>query len=244
MYRRVSRSLAFAASIILTASAHAQTASTGGAAGAQGQGDVTTPAAQVASSATAGASAEANADVSQLRSRIIERSRKVSSQAKSKAESRLAAAAKRVDDLAAKQGEATVETRLAAEFGLTGDALASEKQSLAASWGDVMIAHTFSSNVGHGITADQLLSLRGQGMGWGQMAAGLGLDLGSAVSCVNAESRVASGLAGADGKVAMIRGEGLRAGVGADAGLKGGVDAGAAGANVNAGAGLGIKVGN
>jgi hypothetical protein len=82
-------------------------------------------------------------------------------------------------------------------------------------------------------------------MGWGQVAAGLGLNLGSAVSSVNAESRVASGLERADGKVATMHGEGARAGVGANAGLHGGLGVGGAGSGVNAGAGagLGVKIG-
>ncbi len=246
MHRNHSRSLAFVAFIALqalAAIAHAQSATTGGSAGSQGQTDIAAPPAQVTSSAAAIASTQATADLTRLRGRIIDKATDVSSRAKSKAEARLTASAQRVDDLVNQQGDAAVATRLATEFGLATEVLSKERQSFTASWGDVMIAHTLSSNVGGDVSAAQLLAIRTQGMGWGQMAAGLGLDLGSAVSSVNAESRVASGLARADGKVAMIRGEGARAGVGIDAGLRGGVDAGPAGAGVNTGAGLGVQIG-
>jgi hypothetical protein len=86
------------------------------------------------------------------------------------------------------------------------------------------------------VTADQLLGLRQSGMGWGQIAAGLGLSLGKAMSAVSAESQVALGQARADGQVARIQGAGVQAGMNtaAEAHLP------AANASVTSGVGLGL----
>jgi len=127
-------------------------------------------------------------------------------------------------------------------------ALAEEQTELGASCGQLMIAHTLSANSKVEVTAQQLFQLRKDGMGWGQIAAGLGFNLGDAVSAVNAEGRVAGGEARADGKVAAIGGPGARSGLGIDggAGANLGVGHGAHGVGVGAGAGLGvgIKVGH
>src|SRR5437899_10397045 len=81
-----------------------------------------------------------------------------------------------------------------------------------------MIALALSANAKASVTAEQLLQLRADHMGWGQIAAGLGLDLGDAVSAAKAEARVAAGLAKPDRRVAVIHGEGARAGAGAGLG--------------------------
>src|SRR5437867_11585576 len=100
-----------------------------------------------------------------------------------------------------------------------------------------MIAQTLALNSKSDVTADQLITLHKDGMGWGQIAAGLGLRLGEVVSAVNAESHVASGQAKADGKVAVVHGEGAKAGLGAGAGVHAG------GQGVKAGASLGVETG-
>src|SRR5262249_27690436 len=155
------------------------------------------------------ASAEATAQgpeaQAELRQQMETRAAKVSARAKARAELRIDAAAKRVDQEAAAAGD-PVANRLASEFGMTVDALEAEKNQLGASWGQLMIAHTLMANATSGATVAQLVQLHADGMGWGQIAAGLGLKLGDVVSAVNAEQRVAAGLTKADGKAAVIHG--------------------------------------
>jgi len=105
-----------------------------------------------------------------------------------------------------------------------------------------MIAHTLAANATDGVTVEQLIAMHQTGTGWGQIAAGMGLSLGDVISAVNAEQRVADGLARADGKVAVIHGEGARAGLGAGLGANAGP--GAKGLGVGAGVGGGIKLGH
>ena len=226
---------------LVAAVAAAQSGSANGQATSQAQGSASTPPAQVSSGAEAATSAQPAVDVGALREKVTEKASKVSAQARAKADARLDAVASKTDETASKQGESTVEARLAGEFGMTSEALAAEKQALGTSWGNLMIAHTLASNVKTDLTVAQLVAMKQGGMGWGQIAAGLGLSLGSSISSVMAENRVASGLAKADGRVAVIHSEGARAG--AAAGLHAGAAAGAAGANAHAGAGLGVKVG-
>ena len=98
-----------------------------------------------------------------------------------------------------------------------------------------------AANSKTGVTAEQLLQIKGEGMGWGKIASGLGLRLGSVVSSVKAEGQVASGLAKPDGRVSRMAGEGARAGLSGNSGVHAGIGAG----HVSAGAGLGagVKVG-
>lgn len=126
-----------------------------------------------------------------------------SAQARAKADTKLGAAAKKADANAASKGEATVAARLAAEFGMTADDLSAERQSLGCPWGELMIAHSLRAMSTTEISVPDLLELR-KDTGWGQIAAGLGLKLGEAVGAVQAEERVAAGLAEPDGKVAAI----------------------------------------
>jgi len=209
----------------------------------QGQGQSTADASmqpvQAGTAANASGSAAVPVDPRQLRERIEKRAAKVSTQAKTKAETQLSATVEQVNQRSTTEGEATVATRLAAEFGMTPDALTAERKTLDVSWGQLMIAHTLAANATAGATAEQLVTMNKDGMGWGQIAAGLGLQLGSVVSSVNAESRVAHGLDKADGRVAVMRGEGARLGIGANAGL--GVQAGKSAAGANAGLGLKIN---
>lgn len=230
------------AALVATVAA-AQSGSASGQATSQGQGSASTPSTQVSSGAEATTSAQATVDVSALRQRVTEKASKIPAQARTKADARLDAVASKTDEAASKQGESTVAARLAGEFGMSSEALAAEKQTLGTSWGNLMIAHTLASNTKTDLTVAQLIAMKQGGMGWGQIAAGLGLNLGSSISSVMAENRVAAGLAKADGKVAVIHSEGARTGAGAAAGLHAGAAAGAAGANAHAGAGLGIKVG-
>lgn len=127
-----------------------------------------------------------------------------SAQARAKADTKLGAASKKTDADVTTQGDATVAARLGAEFGVSAEELATERQSLGCSWGELMIAHSLRAMSTTEVSATQLFELRKEQIGWAQIAAGLGLKLGEAVGAVQAEERVAAGLAEPDGKVAAI----------------------------------------
>ena len=149
---------------------------------------------------------------------VKEKAAKVSSKARSSADKKLGASAKALDGTANSAGEVKVATRLGTQFGMTADAITAEKNQLGTSWGNLMIAHTLAANAKSGITVAQLVQMHDSGMGWGQIAAGLGFKLGEAISAVKAEGRVAKGLSKPSGKVATIHGEGSKAGPGRGAG--------------------------
>jgi len=240
MARILRTTLALGCGLLAAQLALAQTAGTTGQAQGQSTADASMQPVQTSTTANAAANVNAQLDAKHAREAIEKRAAKVSAQAKAKAETELTTTADQVNKSASVEGEATVATRLAAEFGMTPDALTAEKKTLDVSWGQLMIAHAIDANTKSGVTVEQLVTMNKDGMGWGQIAAGLGLQLGSVVSSVNAESRVAHGLDKADGHVAAMRGDGARLGgnAGANAGL--GVQAGKT--NVNAGAGLGVKL--
>jgi hypothetical protein len=171
---------------------------------------------------------------------IRQKGEKVAEKSRANAQSRMEATAYQLDETAAQVGDSKISHRLSAEFNTTADALIEQKSELGVSWGQLTIANTLAANSKSGLTASQLLEMKHEGTGWGVIAAGLGFDLNGAVKGVKAEGRVASGLDRADGKVAVIRGEGARAG--ADASLGAGVRTGNAGAGV--GLGAGIKLGH
>ena len=199
-------------------------------------------AAQASVAAQAQADAEAKAEARKTLERIKERGAKVSSTTRAKAESRIEAVETKTNEDAAVSGSAAIATRLAAEFGMSADQLTAEHQALGCSWGELMIAHSLDANTTADVTTAQLVQLRKEGTGWGQIAAGLGLKLGHVVSAVQAEGRVAAGLAKPDGKVAVIRGDGARAGVGAGAAASAAVPAGGASATAQTGVGVGVKI--
>lgn len=200
------------------------------------------PLAQGSVEAQAQADAEARLEARKTLDGIKQRGTKVSSEARAKADARLKAVATKTNEDAAAQGTATVAGRLAAEFGMSADQLMAEWRALGCSWGELMIAHSVDANTSAEVSVAQLIELRKEGTGWGQIAAGLGLKLGQVVSAVQAEGRVAAGLAKPDGKVAVIRGEGARAGVGAGAGASAAVPAGGASATAQTGVGVGVKI--
>lgn len=117
----------------------------------------------------------------------------------------LTTVAKQVDDQATRSGDATVAGRLASDFGVSSDALLAEKARYNVGWGDLMIGHTLASNTLTGVTIDEVMTMRTtDAMGWGQIAGGLDLKLGSVVSAMKSESKVAGGSSRADGKPAKI----------------------------------------
>jgi len=153
-----------------------------------------------------------------------------SAQARSKADAKFEAAAKKADADASAQGEAKIAGRLGAEFGMTAEELTTEREALGCSWGELMIAHSLHALSTTEVSVAQLFELRKDNTGWGQIAAGLGLKLGETVSAVQAEGRVAAGLAKPDGKVAATR-----------AGAKGGAVVAGEQTAAQAGAGAGVK---
>ena len=116
----------------------------------------------------------------------------------------LGANAKRVDSKASRRSS-QVARRLGAEFGATPQAVSAERSRLGVSWGDYVIAQTLSANTDPRIPTEQLIALHRGGLDWGQVAAGLEFDLADAVAAVQAETRVATGSAPADRRVALIR---------------------------------------
>ena len=237
-------STAVLASLLVAGSALAQ-ANANGEAGGQATSDVTASQTGATMETAAHANATATADAAKLRERIEQKAAKTSAKARDKAESQLEATATEIEKTVVAQGETKVATRLAAEFGGTTESMIEAHQELGTSWGALTIANTIASNSKTEVTVEQLLNWKVDGMGLGELAAGLGLQLGSVVSSVKAEGRVAQGLAKADGKVEPMHGEGARVGVGANAGLHAGVGNGAGNANAAAGAnaGVGIKIG-
>lgn len=247
-------SLAAALSVALAAPSLAQSAGAGGQAQNQTSGQAKTKDAQLnpALDSQTQASAEADAQAQASANAMLEahktltavkdKGANVSAGARAKADAKLKAAAAKTDQEASSGGDARVAARLAAEFGTTADALMAERQSLGCSWGELMIAHSLDANTSTEITVSQIFELRQEGTGWGQIAAGLGLKLGEVVSAAQAEARVATGLAKPDGKVAVIHGEGARAGLAANAGTNAGLHAGGAQAAAQAGVGVGVKI--
>lgn len=235
--------LAVLATLALAAAAHAQSGSANGSATGQATGAVQAKQADASASASATAEASASADASfkRMKQDIESKGAKVSAEARAKAEAKLEATAKRVDEDATK-GEQMVAGRLAKEFGLTVQALLEEKSQLGVSWGQLMIAHTLDANAKADVTVRQLVEMHADGMGWGQVAAGLGLKLGEVVSAVNSEGRVAQGELRADGKVALVHGEGAKAGLGVGAGAGLGLKAGGKGVGGGVGGGLGTDI--
>jgi len=216
----------------------AQTGQPNAQATGQGAASAAVSTDQVATSASANADASAQASLDRLRQAIDKKAVKTSSVARTRAETRIEATSKAVSSEADAAGDSKVAARLAGEFGMTTQAIMDEKAQLDASWGNLMIAHTLAASATNGVTVEQLLALQKAGMGWGQIAAGLGLNLGSAISSVASEGRVANGQAKADGKVAVIRGEGARAGMGAGVGIS------KAGVATHVGSSVGVKIGH
>jgi len=192
---------------------------------------------QAAASVDADAAAKAKVDA--LRSRVTAQSAKVSAASRTRADEQLSASAKDVDAHATGDQQTQVAERLGKEFSLSTDAIVAEKTSLDASWGDLTIAHSLAAKAGGDVDVASLMALKQGGMGWGQIAAGLGLKLGSVVSGVKANSAAATGMAKAGGNASAMHGASAKAGAGAGAGVGKGV---AAGAKVDAGVKVGGKL--
>jgi hypothetical protein len=119
---------------------------------------------------------------------------------------RLDALDKNVDAAATKEGDQKVADRLSKEFGVPSEALMQEKSQFNVGWGQLTIAHTLVANAKTPVTPQQMFDMRSSGMGWGQIAHGMGFKLGDVMTATKSETSVATGHAKPDGKVAMIHG--------------------------------------
>ena len=160
-----------------------------------------------------------------------------------KTEKSLRESVKSVEVEASTKGDMVVAQRFGEEFGMTPDALVSERGQFKTGWGDLMIAHTLLANAKSTLTTEQVFQMRTEGMGWGQIAHGLDLKLGDVVSAVQAETRVATGLAKPDGKTATIHTASVKAGSAKKADAAAGKSAPAGKEEVGAGSSSKVGVG-
>lgn len=137
---------------------------------------------------------------------IREKGAKLSSKESKSIDAKLEATEKGVDASAAKSGDQVVAGRLATEFGTTADAMMQEKSQFNVGWGQLVVANTLMANAKTPVTLQQLFDMRNSGMGWGQIAHGMGLKLGDVVSASKSEASVATGKTKPSGKVATIHG--------------------------------------
>ena len=218
------------------ASAQGSTATGGTAATAEGKTEVKADATMMASAST-----DADASMKAIR----DRAKSASPKARATTDKRLAKLSTDIDATADAKGKAVAAGRVAPEFGMTGDALVAEADQFGAGLGEVIIAHTLMANSTTAVTMDQLFAMRKDGMGWGQIAQGLDLRLGEAVSAVMSEGRVARGTVKADGKTAVIHSGAAHANTHASVGAGAAAHAGHAGVGAagNVGVGAGTKVG-
>jgi hypothetical protein len=202
-------------SIITTALAAAAIAQTSDPASAD-KGATGTPSASAQTPATASTTPAPDASVAPAAQatkappstpamdRVKERGMKVSAKDRADVEKKLDDLEKQIEDEVTK-GEPAVAQRMAADLGVTADALTAEKSQYGRGWGELTVAHTLMANAKTDATISDLFGLRTQGTGWGAIAAGLDLKLGDVVSAVRSEQRVAAGLEKGDGKPAVIQ---------------------------------------
>src|SRR5436190_16728096 len=222
--------MALAASV-----AQAETGAGGSAQGqSTGSAEIKNPLTGAPTEAQASLIENTSADAT-LKKEIEAQAAKTSAKTRARAETKLDATSKEVD-AQADQDEPKVADRLSSEFGMTAEELTAQKSEAGASWGGLVIAHTLSANSSTTATVADLLTMHQDGMGWGEIAAGLGLNLGEAVSAVQSEGKVAAGTVKADGKVAIAHGPGAKAGLGLGA-------SGATHATAKVGATAGVSAG-
>jgi hypothetical protein len=158
------------------------------------------------------AAAQAAAAAADPLTRIREEGKKLDANADKKATAAIDAAVNDVEKNAATDGDQKIAERLGGEFGVTPETLIGEKNDLKVSWGQLMLARTLTANSAAELSTRQMFDLRNEGMSWPQIASGMGLKLGEVLNAAKAEAKVAKGLSKADGKVAVVHGEGSKAG--------------------------------
>lgn len=98
-----------------------------------------------------------------------------------------------IDKEASKSGDRLVMARMAVEFRTPAEAILAERARVNAGWGEMVVAHTLLASIRSGVTIDHLFEMRDEGMGWGQIAHGLGLKQKDVTTAVRAEGRVIRG---------------------------------------------------
>jgi hypothetical protein len=195
-----------------------------------------TPAAQLSSKASA---TTTQTDIQKLRV-LMAQSPKISAALLTRADTKMQTSVRLFDRNAEKLGDAWVAAWLASRLGKSPKALTREHNKLHTSWGQLMIAHRLAASCGNPwVTPGLLLQMKANGMGWGRIAAGLGLRLGSCVKSVGVEARVANGFTRAGARGAQMRVGGVRGGMSARVGLGAGMHAG-----MHPGRGLGHGMGH
>jgi hypothetical protein len=193
----------------------------------------------LSSAVQADTAASAQSGATLDKSKLMEQASSVSADARAHTDAKLAAQAKKVDSAAKSSTDAgaTVAARLSKEFGVSADVLASERQQFDTGWGQIMIAHSIAASATNGVTADQLLTMHKDGMGWGDIAAGLGLSMGKTVSATNADTQMALGHTKASSQM-------TKTGAGAQAGVSSATEAHAPATDASVHAGLGLGLGH
>lgn len=136
--------------------------------------------------------------------KVKERGMKASAKERTDVDKKLDLIEKEIQTESTTKGDGEVAGRISSEFGMTADAFTAERAQYGRGWGELMVAHTLMANAKTDATLADLFTMRSQGMGWGQIAAGMNLQLGEVVTAIKAEQRVAMGLEKGDGKPAMI----------------------------------------
>ncbi|HET7903153.1 MAG TPA: hypothetical protein VFM17_01195 [Candidatus Eisenbacteria bacterium] len=154
--------------------------------------------------------ADATAKANEKLAKIRERGATLDLKQRQSFEERLDKEKQVIDLEGTSKGDGTVAERLAGDLGVSADVLAAEKLQYQTGWGDLTIAHLLMGN-GTDVTLDQLFLLRKEGQGWGQIAHGMDLNLGQLLSAVKSQGKVATGQEKADGKMASIRGQEMKA---------------------------------
>jgi len=157
--------------------------------------------------AACGGAGDSAADAAQVAtaslSEIRDRAEKMPIDARRDIDKRIGITVERINKEATTKGQAKVAARLAAEFGMTEEALLDQKAEHGLSYGELVIAHTLLANSSAGVTLADLVDLRSD-LGWGAIAFGLKFHLEDFEDAIKAEGRVAMGLSKADGKAAVI----------------------------------------
>ena len=193
-------SAAVASTLTMVAAGLAQTSPPAG----PGSGASETLAAAAASEALTDHPVAGHTRVEKRLYRVMVRGEQLSPRTRSRFEGRIDDAAELVDR-EAKENKASVSNRLSAEFGVSAGSLVAERSTLHAWWGELVIAHTLAASAPSHIGPKQVFLLHDrEGMGWSQIAHGMGFDLRQTVSAVGTECRVATGAIEPDGKVAAI----------------------------------------
>src|SRR5262245_49079238 len=140
-----------------------------GSAGVQNQSGQS----QIESATDVKAAAAAEATLRPIR----DRAKNAPAKAREALEKKLDEISTRIDNEVTEHGDVAVAGRLAPDFNVTVESIMSERSELAAGMGELMIAHTFMASSKTHVTPDQVFSLYREGLGWGQIAYGLGLKL-------------------------------------------------------------------